>query len=206
MSVTVSDPGGGDFVPAPAGTHIARCVQVIDLGTQASSYYKNDDGTPQEKHKVVIGWELPTELQDSGEPFLVWNRYTASLHENSALRPHLEAWRGRKFSEEELKGFLLSNILDKPCMLNIVHNEGDNKVYANVAAVMAMPKGQACPDRVHDLLDFDINNFDQAVFDKLGESTKKTINNSKERRGLAATPPDAHEPTQQQGGDDDVPF
>lgn len=201
MGVTVSDPGGGDFVPAPEGTHVARCVQVIDLGTQTSSYYKNDDGSPQKSKKVLIGWEIPGELNDKGEPFLVWHRYTQSLHEKANLRIHLQSWRGRKFTDDELKGFLLSNILDKPCLLNIVHNDSGDKTFANVSAVMALPKGQECPDRVHKLIDFDINNFDRDLFEEFSDNLKKTINNSDERKGIEyAEPPPPEE------NDDEVPF
>jgi hypothetical protein len=34
----VSDTGGGDFEQAPAGTHMARCVRIIDIGTQFGEY------------------------------------------------------------------------------------------------------------------------------------------------------------------------
>src|SRR5690554_5665654 len=114
MALVATD-SGKTYPPAPAGTHLAICVQVIDIGTQYSRYYD------KWSHKVLIGWELPDEQNEDGEPWLVWNRYTLSLHENSALRGHLQSWRGRSFTEEELKGFHLKNILDKPCMLTITH-------------------------------------------------------------------------------------
>ena len=43
------------------------------------------------------------EKMDSGEPFLVWKRYTLSLGDKATLRAHLEAWRGRKFTADELE-------------------------------------------------------------------------------------------------------
>ena len=30
--------GGSDFEPVPAGTHIARCVSVVDLGFQETPW------------------------------------------------------------------------------------------------------------------------------------------------------------------------
>ena len=63
---------GGDFTPAPEGTHIGRCVKVIDLGTQPGSQMY-----PDPKHKVMVAWELPSELHEyNGEqlPFLVTTR------------------------------------------------------------------------------------------------------------------------------------
>ena len=43
--------GGSDFEPVPTGTHIARCVTVVDLGFQESQF-----GT---KEKVYLGFEVP---------------------------------------------------------------------------------------------------------------------------------------------------
>ena len=34
----VTDTGGSAFTPCPAGSYLARCVQLIDLGTQASNF------------------------------------------------------------------------------------------------------------------------------------------------------------------------
>jgi len=207
MSLTVSDPGGGNFVPAPEGTHVARCVQVIDLGTQTSGFYKDQHtGEPKKARKVMLGWELPTELQeDNGEPFLVWGRYTSSLHEKSNLRKVLEGWRGRKFSEEELHGFHLKNVLDKPCLINIIHNESGDRVFANVSAVMAMPKGQHAPPRAHELIVFDVDAFDKATFEKFSENLQKTIKACDELR--ARNPEDYPDPPVGTPHDDEeVPF
>ena len=50
MGLIARDSGGGDYKPAPAGNHIARCVQVIDLGTQVVEY----QGESKQQHKVGI--------------------------------------------------------------------------------------------------------------------------------------------------------
>ena len=38
MARYASDTGGGDFQQSPAGSHIARCVKLTDLGTQTGEY------------------------------------------------------------------------------------------------------------------------------------------------------------------------
>jgi len=38
MGLTVKAGSEGSFVPVPAGLHLARCYQIIDLGTQKSEY------------------------------------------------------------------------------------------------------------------------------------------------------------------------
>ena len=174
MTLTATDTGGGDFTPAPEGTHVARCVQLIDLGTQYSDFYKKS------AHKILLGWELPNELQDDGKPFLVWRRYTLSLSDKSNLRKDLKSWRGREFTATELEGFELRNVVDKACMISVTHSERDKSIYADVDAVMKLLKDMPVPDRISDLVVFDIDEFDQKVFDTFSENLQATINKSAE--------------------------
>lgn len=175
MSLVATDSGGATFTPAPAGTHLAICCQVIDLGHQFSKFYGKT------KHKVLVGWELPDEHTEEGKPFIVWQRYTLSLHENSALRAILEAWRGKAFSADELKGFHLKNVLGTPCMVNIAHEENDGKTYARVKAVMKIPKGTIVPTLTAPKIMFDIEEWDAELFETFTDSLKKTIEASDER-------------------------
>jgi hypothetical protein len=126
---------GGNFIPAPEGTHSAVCVDVVDLGLLEVKW-KNE---LKIQHKVKVVWQIDEDMQD-GKPFLVSKRYTLSLHEKAALRKDLEAWRGRAFTEEELKGFDVENVLGVPCLLNIIHNGASGTVYANVTGLMKLPK------------------------------------------------------------------
>lgn len=186
MGLVATAEGGGDFTPAPAGTFVARCVQLVDLGTQYSEFYK------KAKYKVMLGWELPTEIndEDDGKPFLVWKRYTMSLNEKAILCQHLEAWRGRKFTEAELAAFNLRNILGKPCMITTQHDDSSGKrTYCNVVSVTAMPKGMDCPPQVHPTILFDIGEWDDAVFETFGDNLKKTIMESPEAKARSAPKP-----------------
>jgi hypothetical protein len=168
---------GGDFVLVPAGVKVARCFRVVDLGTQYSERWSKSS------HKVMVAWEFPKELMEDGKPFSIANWYTVSLHEKSNMRKDLESWRGRGFTETELLGFDLSKILGQSCYINVVHNVSDNKTYANVASIMPLPDGVECPEAVNPLVAFDIDEFDQEVFDALPEGLQKIINTSEERTG-----------------------
>ena len=130
MGLIAKNTGGGDHKPPPEGTHTAICVKIIDIGTQYSNFYGKS------KHKVIIGWELPNAKDDEGEPVIAWKRYTLSLHENAALRGHLEAWRGKSFSNEELEGFHLKNILGK------LHTKNRSEAVAYAARVGYLDVGQ----------------------------------------------------------------
>lgn len=175
MGLIAKDTGGADFKPAPAGTHVGVCVSIIDLGTQTTPF-KNDDGSQKIAHQCFIQWELPSEIMEDGKPFTVGKFYTISLHEKANLRHDLEAWRGQPFTDEELKGFALAKILGKPCMVNVGHKlKADKSVSAIVNGVVAMPKGMPVPAPTNDLVMFDIDQWDQKVFDGLAEYWQKQI-------------------------------
>jgi len=173
--------------PVEAGNHIARCVQVIDLGHQLEKAFESED--TQLNHKIRVTWELPNEIREwtdkeTGEaksrPEIISQEFKASLHEKSKLRKLLVSWRGRDFTEDELKGFELRNVLGAPCFLNIVHAEKDGKKYANISAVTPLAKGMTCPDQITELIYFEVENFDQNLFDKLPKFIQEKLGKSEE--------------------------
>jgi len=111
--------GGGTFEQPPVGTHVARCIRIIDIGTQTSEY----QGAETIRRQCIIFFELPNELMTHGEaagkPFIASKFYTQSLNEKATLRKDLVNWRGREFTDVELEGFEPKNILDKGCLLRL---------------------------------------------------------------------------------------
>ena len=170
MSLTASDKGGGDFEITPEGVYTGRCYKMIDLGTQTTT---GQYGT-KEQHKVMVSWELigkDDPKMEDGRPFSVTQWYTVSLHEKAKLRADLEAWRGRKFTPEELEGFDLATVLNAYCMIQVVHDQTGK--YANVQSIMAY-KGEK-PKPVNPNVVFDIDNPDMTVFDALSDNMKGKI-------------------------------
>lgn len=176
-----ADNGGGDFQAAPVGTHPARCIRVLDLGTQRGEY----QGQATIRRQVIVAWELPTELMEdgnnAGKPFIVSKFYTASLSEKANLRKDLENWRGRTFTAAELEGFESRNILEKPCLVTVIHNQ---KGKARVSGVTALPKGFQIPSQVNPTVYFSLDEFDQKTFDALSDGIKKIIMGSPEYQQL----------------------
>jgi hypothetical protein len=123
------------FTPAPEGTHQAICVDVIDHGLKPNAF---KPGAMQ--HKVAIAWQID-ERRDDGKRFLVYKRYTLSLNEKATLRKDLESWRGKAFTRDEENGFDVETIIGVNCLVNVQHNQSGDKTYANVSAVLALPKG-----------------------------------------------------------------
>ena len=174
MSLTVKATGGGDFELTPEGAYIARCIKVIDLGTQTTT---GQYGTKSQK-KVMVTWELlddDVKMKD-GKPFAANQFYTASLHEKSQLRKDLEAWRGKKFTDDELAGFDLNNVLGTYCYLQVVHSADGQ--YANINSIMSY-KGDK-PQGVNEPVAFDISNPNMDVFNSFSDKMREKIQNTPE--------------------------
>lgn len=136
--------GGAAFTPCPAGSYLARCVRLIDLGTQTTDF----QGETKTARKVLLAFEVLDDetRRDDGQPFVLAKRYTASLHEKSALRKDLASWRGRDFTPDELKGFDLAAVLGKDCFISVVDATKGDRTYSNLASIMKPPKGMKPPE------------------------------------------------------------
>ena len=155
MSLYASaESSGTKYPPLEAGTYLARAYGLIDLGMQHSDAYDKD------QHKILIMWELPTETieTESGTDTRVLSKqYTCSLSDNANLRKDLEAWRGKKFTEDELRGFDLRKVIGVPCQLSVVPTEKNGKTYTNIGAVVSIPKGTSVPEGTHSKIIFDLD-------------------------------------------------
>jgi hypothetical protein len=191
----VTDSGGAAFTPCPEGTHLARFVQLIDLGTVTTEY----EGERKAARKVLVGIEVLSDehRRDDGQPYIQRKRYTQSLHPKSALRKDLVGVRGRDFTPEELKGFDLAAILGKLCLISVVHTTKENKTFANIASLMKPPKGMAAPEGTcnEPLQLWDMNEPDWAVFAALPPRLVEQIESSPEYQTL--TPPAGRIPLKQ---------
>ena len=83
---------------------------------------------------------LQIEIEGKDLPRAISREYTLSLHKKANLRADLESWRGKGFTDRELEGFDLENILGKNCMLNIIHKQTEKAIYANIVSVMPLMK------------------------------------------------------------------
>jgi len=169
---------GTERIIIPAGTHVARCIGIIDLGTQYSEKFGNSN------RKVLIKWELPNELMEDGRPVGASKKYTLSLNDKANLKKDLENWLGRGVTEQEQKeGFALGALLGLPCLLSVIHAQSGDKTYANVAGVMSVPKGTQVPPQSNPMVSYDVENGKDATFEKLPEWVRKIIEQSDEFRG-----------------------
>lgn len=183
MAITATTTGATREI-IPAGNYLARCYQMIEIGTVNEIIM----GENKVLKKVRIGWELPTELkvfkEENGEqPLVTSKEYTLSMHEKSSLRADLKSWRGKDFTEEEAKAFDITKLISKPCMINIIHKPSKSdpsKIYANIAGITPIPKGVIVPEQINKTFVLSYDNFDQAAFDALPDFIKDKMKGSLE--------------------------
>jgi hypothetical protein len=217
MSFYVEDKGG-NFERCPSGMHLARCYRIVDLGTQKSEYM----GQVKYLHKIMLGWEIhgmnddgsPIKMQD-GRPFGIFKNYTLSWSEKANLRLDLQSWRGKPFTQEEMRKFDLKNVLGAWCMLNIIERPGksDGKMYTNVDGVTPVPamiKQNGLPTAVNKNELFKIDEPDMEMFNGFRDNLKAKISASPEwqkKQGNTPAPaPQAAPAKPAFDEDEDIPF
>lgn len=150
----------------PPGTHIAICFRIVYCGTQPDSGFGP-------KKKLVVSWELPHERvmwEGKEMPMSATRFYSMAMSKKANLRKDLCAWRGRDFTPEELKHFELKAILGKGCQLVVEQGETER---SNVVGVVGLPKGIKTDNAINPLVEYNIEDGKNEVFEKLPDWLKK---------------------------------
>ena len=209
MSFYVESNQERTFKNVPAGSHLARCYRIIDLGSQKTEYM----GETKVQRKIMLGWELFGEddtgmplVTEDGKPMAIFKNYTLSWSENATLRKDLQSWRNKPWTDAEARRFDLKTILNGYCMLNVIHREVNGKTYANVATVSPVPsmiKQAGLPKPVNANQVFTLAEPDMMLFETFGKGLKEKIMNSPEWTMYAGRSPKS---SVVQDMDDDLPF
>lgn len=206
-----------DYV-IPAGSYAARLYMLVDLGHQYVQYPGKEGAWSR---KIRLGWEIPeltAEFEDKEthektiKPRVIGREYTLSYYASAHLKVDIQSWIGRDLTaDEQEKGYNLPGLLGKTCMLSVAHKEGKNKdgqakTFANVAGIMACPRGLTVPEAFNPVMLYEINNDPgNKVFDKLYEWLQLKIKKAKEFQPESETEPET-EPTAEELADTNVPF
>jgi hypothetical protein len=191
MSTTVT--ANSSYQLPPAGIHVARCIWIIDLGTQKTEF----NGKSKNLKKVRIYWELSEEKsvfdEERGEePFFVSKEYTATIGERSNLRHDVESWQGKGLTGSEAESFELATLLGKPCMLNLIHEVSKKgRKYSKIIGVTPLPKGLHAPAAISPTLHYVIEDGFNDVFEKLPEYVQLKIQAALEMTGEPDEPDEA---------------
>jgi hypothetical protein len=204
--------GGEDFKPVSAGAHPAVCTMVADVGVQPSN-----NPAFNAARKIVFRFEIGDERvtyhdkdgKEQNKPAIIYDTLTASMNKKANLRAMLEGWRGQAFTDAEAEDFDTKDVLGKPCMISVVHKESGGKTYANISAVMRLPRGMEAPKAEAKPVYFHIDDDDRSYAD-LPDWIKKKVDGAISEKPPAPSRAQADErmATQRQETfeDDDIPF
>lgn len=173
MSLKIKDRAKPAVPPVEPGVYMAACVGVIDLGEQYSEKYKNYS------NKVMLTFELlgeTVEIDGEQKPRQISKIFAFATGQKSGLRKFLQSWDGKTLTDSEVEDIDLGQRLGRTCQLQVVLNESGDK--ANIDNVMALPKGLKLDKPQSELVLFDLDEFDQATFEKLSDWTRETIQKS----------------------------
>jgi hypothetical protein len=165
------------------------------MGTQKTEF----QGQAKHLQKVMLQFEVHGEddsgkplVTAKGEPMSISKNFTLSLAEKATMRKDLQAWRGRDFTPEELRGFELKNVLGAWAMITASKALGGNgKEYTNIVSINPVPvaiKKAGMPEGFNKLAMFVISNPDMELFETFGNGLKEKITSSPEWRARSPAP------------------
>lgn len=138
---SVSNSEGGSYEIPEAGAYPAVLVGLVGLGTQEETF----EGETKSSEKILLVWELVSEFDSEGNPFLLGQTYTWSFNPKAKLRPLVEGMVGRPLQDRE--EFDLGPLVGRPCTLNVARGATKaGKEYAKVAGASKPMKGLATPE------------------------------------------------------------
>jgi len=170
----------------PAGTHVARLQRVIDMGTQYNEKYESSN------RYIDLTWELVDEKhvfdEEKGEqPFVLSRKFTQNIGAKATLGKFIKSWMGKEPADD----FDINQLFNEPCMVTVIHNDvtkdGEARTYANVDNVTAVPKGMEVTPMENNTVIFDLDDFDQEIYETLPEFMRDIISASDEYKAAKST-------------------
>lgn len=181
----------------PKGTHVARCISIVDLGTGEETY----KGETKMRRMLNVTWALPKctiEIEGEQKPMHISKKFAASLNSKSTLRKVVDAWLAP--TEQELANFDPLQMLGKEALVTITHYERANgETGASVGSVSSLPDGVTVPKTDTEPWSFDPCN-PSVNWDKLLDWHRERVATSLEYKAAKANLESADDET------DSIPF
>jgi hypothetical protein len=166
------------------------------MGTQKSTY----QGETKELKKIRIAFEICDQNDDFEQvengkvtiikkPLVCSAEFTASIGPKASLRKFVEGWLGSALNAKQLASFKVTDFLGKSALLNVVHkvSQTSGKTYAAIGSASKMPKGMAVPERVNNLISYEIEQGQGGEFANLPKWLQEKVLLSKELGGVKST-------------------
>ena len=182
--MALTAPKGKSSEPAPKGNHVARLYQIIHIGTNDFEYM----GETKSSDKIRLTFELCNERKafkegDEPRPWSVSREFGFSMHAKSKLRPFVEGMLGAPLFDKEADNFDFESLLGQECLLNVVHDEKNGSVYANIAGASPLPKGMDAPALANETKMIDVNTASFEEIEALPGFIREKMQSSDEFKG-----------------------
>lgn len=171
---------------APEGTHVARLVRLLHIGTIPEEYM----GEQKEMNKVDFSFELldETHVFKDGEepkPFVVSKEFTLSMGEKANLRKFVEGMVGKSLGVDEANEFNVESMLGKACLITVKHKTSKKgSIYTDISTASPLMKGQVAKEAFNAPKLLTFTSWDAVYFDSLPEFIKDKIVSSKEYQAM----------------------
>lgn len=168
------------------GTHIARVVGLIHLGTAEDVYM----GEKKMFNKIRLTWEFTEETHkfkedEEAKPIVHSQEYTLSMGKKSNLRPIVEGMIGTTLSDEEAYNFNFESLVGIAGLVSIKHRETKTGAkYAKVASTSKLMKGQVAKPQVNQSKVLVFDKWDEQYFLSLPDFIKDKIKKSNEYKAM----------------------
>jgi len=131
-----------EFQNCPEHTGPAVLVDVVDRGEKEVEY----NGEKKVINKFTLSW-LTDEKMDNGEPFIVFDWFTRSLHPKSKFAGAFRQIMGRGITEEDYTDgkFDVEKLIGTGALVQVTHNQVGEKTYANIESYMKLPATMTAP-------------------------------------------------------------
>jgi len=191
----------------PEGQYDTICYLVVELGTHTRVGSFGEKTNPE----LMIGFEIPeltiTYEKDGKEvtaPRVINQKFNQSLGEKANLRKFLESWRGKSFTDDDLKTFTPDKVIGVGATLSIEHSK-DGK-YANIKSIAPLHKSVKLGAPYNETINFGISDLNTALFDKLYPWIQNIIKESAEYKGFTVEEPVIQRDEPAVVDEDDIPF
>lgn len=176
MGLRVKDRAKPKLPPVEPGVYIGICVGVIDLGEQLCEF---KDKSSSYKNQVQFVWELvgeTVEVDGEQKPRQLARTFSMSASKKGNLRGFISGWNGVQYSDEQFNELDMFGQAGKACQLNVVLNDAGE--YANVESVIPLPKGMPAPTTQTAPVLWNMEEWDDGVFEALPEWVQEKIKKS----------------------------
>ena len=169
----------------PEGTHIARCIQFIHIGSFKDEY----QGKPILANKIRLTFELPEETHvflegDDPKPFVISQEYSLSMGKKSNLRSLVEGIVGALF-DDDAYNFDTEKLVGKSCLITIKYKQTvKGATYAMITGATPLMKGQVCKEAFNELKILTYEKWSDEEFMKLPDFIREKMMKTDEYKKL----------------------